>query len=306
MANFYDDLTKSADDLIGKGFPAEGSFKLSTETKTDNGVTLTTTGRRFFKGTDEFVEALFEPKFTWAAQNVEFTGKFSTLAEYETGVSVKDLAGKGSKFSVTGNQGAKGWSVKPGGEFKNENVATKLAVTVPDDRVGKPVNVEASAVASYEKTYNLGGKVSYNTGFTKGSAAVEPTLSWGVRAAYVAPLWSDVIGVSQSAGSQVATGAYYQKVTDATTLAATMSVDRLAAAPAPAASVAGEYKYAPDTTLKGKFAVTAAKDFRLGFALAQNWTTASTVTIGADVNALNLLGSQKGAAHSFGVEVKLK
>jgi len=306
MANFYDDLTKSADDLIGKGFPAEGSFKLSTETKTDNGVTLTTTGRRFFKGTDEFVEALFEPKFTWAAHNVEFTGKFSTLAEYETGVSVKDLAGKGSKFSVTGNQGAKGWSVKPGGEFKNENVATKFTVTVPDDRVGKPVNVEASAVTSYEKTYNFGGKVTYNTGFTKGSAAVEPAVSWGVRAAYVAPLWYDVISVAHSASSQVATGTYHQKVTDAATIAATFSVDRLAAAPAPAATVAGEYKYAPDTTLKGKFAVTPSKEFRLGFALAQNWTTASTVTIGADVNALNLLGSQKGAAHSFGVEVKLK
>jgi len=307
MATFFDDLTKSADDLITKGFPAEGSFKISTETKTDNGVSLTTTGKRFFKGDDEFVEALFEPKFTWAAHNVEFTGKFSTLGEYETAVALKDLGAKGSKLQVTGNQGVKGWSLKPAAEFKNDVVATKLTVTVPDDRVSKPVNVEVSAVAAYEKAYNLGAKIKYATGFNKSKDSTqEPAISWGLRAAYVAPLWSKVLQFNHEGTAYLAGGAYHQKVTDLTTLAATFTVDHLEDVAAPGAAVAGEYKYAVDTILKGKFAVTPAKDFRIGLALTQNWTTASTVTIGADLNAINILGGEKGAAHSFGVEIKLK
>jgi len=305
MATFYDDLSKNADDLITKGFPAEGSFKVSAETKADNGVSLTTTGKRFFKADAEIVEALFEPKWTWAAHNVEFTGKFSTQSEYETGVSVKDLGSKGSKVSVTGNQGAKGWSVKPGAEFKNDMVAAKAVVTVPDDRTVKPVNVELSGVAAYEKSYTIGGKVIYATGYTKGSTAVEPAVSWGVRAAYVQPLWAAVFGVAHAAGSEKVGGTYYQKVTDSTTVASTFEVDRLSKE-SPGASVAGEYKYASDTTFKGKFGVTPTKDFRLGAALQQNWTSAATVTIGADLNALALLGTNKGAAHSFGFEVKLK
>jgi len=306
MATFFDDLGKPADDLLQKGFPAEGSFKISTELKTDNGVSLTATGKRFFKGTDEFVEALFEPKFTWAAQNVEFTGKFSTGSDYETGVSVKDLAGKGSKLSLTGTQNPRGWALKPGAEFKNENVATKLQVTVPDDRVAKPVNAEVSAVASYEKSYNVGGKVNYATGYTKGSTAVEPAIGWGARAAYIQPLWQAVFGYSQAAGSNVIGGSYHQRVSDATTFGSTFWVDQLAPNPAPSASAAAEYRYAADTTLKSRFLVTPAKDFRVALALQQNWTSASTVTIGADLNALTLMGTNKGAAHSFGIEIKLK
>jgi len=306
MATFYDDLGKQADDLIGKGFPAEGSFKISTETKTENGVTLTTTGRRFFKAGAENVEALFEPKFLWAAQNVEFTGKFSTGSEYETGVNVKDLAGKGSKLAFTGTQNPKGWSLKPAVEFKNDLVAVKASVTWPDDRVAKAVNAEATAVAAYEKSVNVGGKVTYATGYTARGAAVEPVLGWAVKGGYLQTAWQAVASFTQGVGSQIVGGTYWHKVTDATTVSTTFSVDRLAANAAPAAAVAGEYKYDGETKLKSKFAVTPAKDFRLGLALEQTWTKASTVTIGADLNALTLLGTNKGDAHSFGVEIKLK
>jgi len=306
MATFFEDLGKPADDLIVKGFPAEGSFKISTEVKTDNGVTLTTTGRRFFKAGAENVEAVFEPKFAWAAQNVEFTGKFSTGSEYETGVSVKDLASKGSKLGFTGVQNQKGWSLKPSAEFKNDIIAVKATAAWPDDRVAKPLTAEASAVAAYEKSVNVGGKATYATGYTAKGAAVEPVLGYSVKAGYLQPLWQAIGSFTQAVGSQIFGATYYQKVTDATTLATSFTVDRLAAVSAPAASVAGEYKYAADTTLKSKFAVTPAKDFRLALALQQNWTTASTVTIGADLNALTLLGTNKGDAHSFGVEIKLK
>lgn len=320
------------------------SFFLSPSSSSPS-QSLTTTGRRFFKAGAENVEALFEPKFNWAAQNVEFTGKFSTGADYETGVSLKDVAGKvrsfiqlffflllllstpsflpspsslppvisspdphpsqGSKVAVTGNQNAKGWSVKPAAEFKNELVAVKTSVVYPDDRVAKPVAVEASAVTAYENVL-VGGKVNYATGFTAKGAAVDAATNYAVKAGFVQSLWQAVASFSQAAGSNVVGATYFQKVTDATTVGTSFSVDRLAANASPAASVASEYKYAADTTVKSKFAVTPAKDFRLGLALQQNWTSASTVTIGADLNALSLLGTNKGDAHSFGFEVKLK
>jgi len=306
MATLFDDFGKPAEDLLSKGFPAEGSFKVSTETKTDNGVSVTTTGRRFFKGGVENVEAVFEPKYTWAAQNVEFTGKFSTASEYEAGASIKDVGSKGSKIEFKGNQGAKGWTLKPIGEFKHENFAVKVGAAWPDDRLGKPIVAEGSLVATYEKSYAAGGKATYSTGYTAKGAAVDPVLGYTVKAGYLQPLWQAIGSFTHGVGSQIFGGSYFQKVTDATTLAASFSVDRLHQNPAPAATVAGEYKYASDTTLKGKFTVTPTKDFRLALALAQNWTTSTTVTIGADLNALTMLGTNKGDPHSFGFEIKLK
>jgi len=304
-ATFYDDLGKNADDLINKGFPAEGSFKVSTETKTSNGVSLVTTGRRFFKNGNENVEALFEPKFNWTEQNVEVTGKLSTGSEYETGVSVKDVGAKGSKLSLTANQNKAGVSAKTGVDFKNESIAFKSAVTVPDDFAGKPIGVEASAVAAYENV-NVGSKVNVATAHTQGDKETALSFFWNLKAGYLQPLWQAVAWFNNANKSNVVGASFYQEVTPAVKLGTSFSVDRLAANPSPAANVTGEYKYASDTVLKSKLGVNAAKDLRAGLALQQNWTTSSTVTVAADLNALQLLGTNKGDAHSFGVEIKLK
>lgn len=98
---------------------------------------------------------------------------------------------------------------------------------------------------------------------------------------------------------------FWQKLSDAVTFATSFSVDAGKGA-APGATVASEYKYAADTTLKSKFAVTPSKDFRVGLAVTHNWNSAAAVTVGADLNALTLLGTNKGDAHSFGFEIKLK
>jgi len=304
-AVFYDDLGKSADDLINKGFPAEGSFKVSTETKTSNGVSLVTTGRRFFKNGNENVEALFEPKFAWTEQNVEVTGKLSTSSEYEAGVSLKDLGAKGSKLSLTANQGKVGVSAKPGVEFKNENVAVKTSVAVPVDFGGKPVAVEASAVAAYENVH-LGAKVNVNTAHTQGDKETALSFFWNLKAGFIQPLWQAVSWFHNANKSNLVGASYYQEVTPAVKLGTTFSVDRAANNPSPSANVVGEYKYAADTVLKSKLGVNPSKDLRVGLALQQNWTTSSTVTIAADLNALQLLGTNKGDAHSFGVEIRLK
>jgi len=78
-----------------------------------------------------------------------------------------------------------------------------------------------------------------------------------------------------------------------------------------------EYKLDRDTVLKGKFSVVNAiapedKEFRLGVALKQNVTDRVNVTVGADLNTRQLLGTPGSAApgtskpHSFGFEVKFQ
>jgi len=306
MATFYDDLGKNADDLINKGFPAEGSFKVTTETKTSNGVSLVATGRRFFKAGTENVEATFEPKFNWDVQNVELTGKLSTNNEYEGGASIKDVVAKGTKLSLTSNQGKAGVSAKVGGEFKNDVAAAKLAVTVPDDFAGKPVNVEASSVVVYEKV-SVGGKVTAATAHTKGDKETTFALLWNLKAAVLQAGWQAVGYFHNASGSSNEVGgSFWQDVTPNVKLGAALSADRLAQNSAPKASLAGEYKYAADTVVKSKIGVNPQKDLRVGLGLQQNWTSASTVTIAADLNALQLLGTNKGDAHSFGLEIKLK
>jgi hypothetical protein len=308
MATFYDDLGKNADDLITKGFPAEGSVKVSTETKTANGLTLVTTGRKFVKNSVEGVEVLLEPKAVWAEKNVELTGKISTDSAYEAGVSVKDLGAKGSKLSLTVNQAKTGNSLKAGADFKNENVAVKAAVTYPDDAAAKPINAEASAVVAYEKV-NVGAKVNYATAFTKDNKETASSFFWNAKVGYLQPLYQLVGYFNNANKSNVVGGSFYQEVTPAVKLGASFSVDRANEKAAPAASVSGDYKYAADTLVKSKLSVfskDAAKELRLALALQQNWTSSSTVTIGADLNALQLLGSNQNAPHSFGLEVKLK
>jgi len=305
MATFYDDLGKNADDLIGKGFPADGSVKVSTETKTSNGVTLTTTGRRFVKGGQDGVEVLLEPKYNWAAQNVEVTGKISTESAFEAGVSVKDLGAKGSKLSLTGNQAKTGSSVKVGADFKNESVAVKTAVTYPDDANVKPVNVEASAVASYD-IVNFGAKINFASAYTKSEKETASSLFWNLKLGLLNPLWQAVGFYNNANNSNVVGGTFWQEVSPAVKLGTTFSVDRANEKNAPAAAVAGDYKIAADTSAKAKVSVSSTKDLRLALALTQNWTTSSTVTLGTDLNALHLLGSNGGSAHTFGLEVKLK
>jgi len=305
MATYYDDLGKTADDLIIKGFPADGSVKVSTETKTANGVSLITTGRRYVKNGQDNVEILLEPKFNWAEKNVELTGKISTDSAYEAGVNVKDLGAKGSKLSVTGNQGKTGASVKAGADFKNEHVAVKTAVTYPDDAASKPVNVEASAVGAYENI-NVGGKVNFATAYTKSEKETASSFFWNAKAGYLQPLWQLVGFFNNANNSNVVGGTFSQEVTPAVKLATSFSVDRLSDKAGPTAAVSSEYKYAPDTLLRQKITLTGDKQLRLGLALQQNWTSSSTVTIGADLNSQQLLGSNGGSPHSLGLEVKLK
>jgi len=269
---------------------------------------LITTGRRFVKSGQDGVEVLLEPKFNWAERNVEVTGKLSTESAYEAGVSVKDLGAKGSKLSLTANQGKEGASAKLGVDFKNENVAAKVSGAYPDESSSKPITLDVSAVAAYENV-NVGAKINATTPYTKGEKEVASSLFWSAKAGYLQPLWQLVGWWTNAAGKNVVGGSFWQEVTPNVKLGTSFNVDRLNEKGSPSAAVSTEYKYAPDTVIRSKLGVSQPKDvkeLRLALALQQNWTSSSTVTIGADLNSLQLLGTNQGAPHSFGLEVKLK
>lgn len=130
---------------------------------------MNVSGRRFYKQGTETTEALFEPKFNWAAQNVEFSAKAGTMAEAEGAVSIKDLGVAGTKLTLTRVQSPKGDSFKPAAEFKNANVATKAVVTLNDGALKAPV-VEASVVGT-DGTSSLGAKVNAETGVRSSPSA---------------------------------------------------------------------------------------------------------------------------------------
>jgi len=46
MAKYFDDVAKDQTDLIDKGFPIEGTFKVTTDTKASNGLSFTSSVTR--------------------------------------------------------------------------------------------------------------------------------------------------------------------------------------------------------------------------------------------------------------------
>jgi len=76
----------------------------------------------------------------------------------------------------------------------------------------------------------------------------------------------------------------------------------------PIAQVGGEYKQSSDTTLKGKLTVKQASEpeYRLALSSKQQVSKHFTAIYGADFNIRQLLGTNVGESHSFGLELKLQ
>jgi len=73
---------------------------------------------------------------------------------------------------------------------------------------------------------------------------------------------------------------------------------------APVVTLACEKKVDDVTTVKSKLVV--GEDSRAGFAYTQKVSPYATASIGADLNALKLLGETGGKDHFFGFELQLK
>lgn len=299
MTTFFDDIDKNALDTLNKGFPSGGSFKVSADLKTGNDVTVASSATRSFKGDKESVVAVIEPKFVYAPQNLEVNAKFSTASEYSLGATLKNLAVDGSKISVTGTQKSGSNSVKAAFQFSNDTVAVKSAVTVPDDMEDQPIKADASLVTGLDN-FTVGLSVNHATSYDDGVSQDSAT-NYGAKVAYGEPDFQ--VAATYTTGDKSECTASFYQVKDSVKFAAQFVYDT--ASKATSAVFGADYKYASDTSIKSKVSVKGS-DFRTGVALSQNWTSSTTVTIAADVNALSVLGSNSGAAHSFGVEVKLQ
>jgi len=335
MAKPYEDIGKDGAELISKGFPNSGSFKLTSETKTPNGVTVTSTGSRSFETkdgkTEEKISGIVEPKYEWTEHNTEITGKLSTVGEFELGASLKDLVSKGSKISFTGLQSDRdGAAVKVAGAFKNEHVSAKLGAKYPF-KVKSHVNFNGELTFRYPDYLYWGVDLRYNSairGPIELSESEQPVDQhfWNAKVGLISDAHHINIAFEETENKDKKTLkaspvlktlnlGFFQTINESIKLAFGFTAEMKNVKGIEFAT-AGEYKVDKNTALKGKFTVIGAKDeadreFRLGLAVKQLVAEHATVTVGADVNARGLLGgpqAELGSSkpHSFGFEVKFQ
>jgi hypothetical protein len=304
MAKFYDDIGQDSNDLLTKGYPVNGSLKVSAETKTADGVSLIATIRRFVKDKAVAVELGLEPKYEWAARNVELSGNVNTSAEYSGTATLKDVGTKGTKIGVTASSNAKGVSYKATTSLKNDNAAVKAAGTFA---LGdKPIVLEGSVVYAYEKRFFGGLSGNFTTSSGDKNAVVLGGAKVGVEQG---DIQAHLSGNLTEKNLLIGVG-WFQKISSALKIGANAIVDAKQVA-GPAATLGSEYKFDDLTALKNKVGVQYHSDgskpweARLGVGLKHALSSNLTSTIAADVNVRQLLGTNAGADHSFGLEVKL-
>eukprot|EP01128_Nolandella_sp_AFSM9_P009415 TRINITY_DN6017_c0_g1_i1.p1 TRINITY_DN6017_c0_g1~~TRINITY_DN6017_c0_g1_i1.p1 ORF type:complete len:316 (+),score=106.94 TRINITY_DN6017_c0_g1_i1:55-948(+) len=295
MATYFDDIDKSSNDLFKKGFPVNGSFKVTSEFASDDASVVASAERTVSKGADK-VTATIEPKFTFKDYNIEFTPKLTTNQNNSFSLNLKNYLGESSKFAlgvVTTKAGAAGNSFTAGYEIKTANVAAKVGLTFPDDSEENPVKASANVGTVYEGV-TVGASANFTSSYDDGESHDGVT-------AFAGKIGYGGAVIKYESGDDAKCTASYFKQNDDIKLAGKFDYNTVSHKSAVA--FGADWKYAADTTIKSKLSV-AGDNFRSGFSLSQQYTPAATVTIAADLNNLALLGSNSGAAHSFGVEVK--
>jgi len=308
---------------LNKGFPAHGTFKISAETKTPNGIALTTTATRSVDEKGEKISATLEPKYEWKQQNIEFTGKLAAEGLYEAGLSVKDLGTAGTKVTITGIESDKdGIAAKLGLAYKSENLGVKAGVKYPF-HVNSFANLNAEAVFRYPENVFWGVDIRYDVPVrdpdTK-SELKKTTHFWNAKASYVAELFQATVHLENVSNRGKTADDHptlsllhlslLQHVNLSTKFAAGLSVEQKNLQGAGIA-LATEHKVDKDTVLKGKLAVTWAdapndREFRVALGAKQQVSEHAAITLGADINTRAILGSATGSTkpHSFGFEIK--
>jgi len=311
MSKHIGDIGKDAKDLITQDFPADGTVKLITQSKTPNGLTVKATLNRWFKkeksGQKEIISAVIEPKYEWKERNIEFNGKLQTTNDFSAGFSLKDAAVKGTKIELTGaNSDRDGTTVQVVGSYKTDTVATKINFSYPlsPKQEKTPVKLNGELVIQYPTSFFLGSTVAFDLDSIntwKGEGVVgysQDDWQLTARGTHDHKEDSTIFGVS-----------FFHKISDVARWALSFDADQ-AWTRGPICAVAADYKLDKATTLKGKWSVKAETskqpEMRLGLTAKQQITPFFTASLGADLNLRNLLGESIGDAHSFGLELKLQ
>jgi len=312
MAKHFSDIRKEPTDLLNNDFPADGTVKVNVQAKTDDGLTMKATLNRGFKrdkttGIKEIVSAVFEPKFEWKKNNLEFNGKFSTQNEFSGGLSVKDIASVGTKVDLTLSQNERdGTNAQVSASYKTELFASKLGLTYPFPTGGKkdnkPLKINGELVFQIYK-FLVGTNIAFD---------IEEKVSWKGEGQVNYSNSSYQVtarGSREQKSDQFLWGfSFFKNISPSTKLAIDLETDP--AVLRPTASVAGECQLDDATTVKGKWSVKLAEtskqaELRAGLGLKQKVNPHFTAILGADLNFRNLLGDVIGDPHSFGVEIKL-
>jgi hypothetical protein len=327
MAKTYEDIGKDATEFITKGFPNAGTFKVIAETKAPNGVSVKATGTRSFDFKDantveEKVSAEVEPKLK--CDDIEVSGKLSTLGEYEAGVTFDNLFTKGAKASVTAAQSDKdGNSLKGSASFKNDDVAVKVGVKYPF----KPSHVNYSGELTYHNDkIHAGVSATYDRAANQDQD--KDKFNYNIKAGYIAQDQQFVVSVENQPNKDKKTTAvspvlsifsvnYLYSLSSALKFGFGAAVEKKNLR-GPEIHTSTEYKVDKDTVIKSKLSFVNSsaaedRDVRLAVAVKQNVSERVNVTVGADINARALLQTPRGPAnlgatkpHSFGFEVKFQ
>jgi len=338
MAKPYEDIGKDAVEFITRGFPNSGTFKISTETKTPNGVSLKANATRSFeysKGAyTEKLASELEPRWEWKELlNLEFSGKLNVAGDFEGGVAASDLGTKGTKLALTGFQSDKdGAALKGQASFKNSQVTAKTGAKFPF-KENTHVNCNGEFTFRHDNIH-VGTDIRYDhavnahaeEGAAKAKDALENRMLLNFKAGYLTDQIQVVVSAEDQINRDKATSAktpvYHflnfnvlYALSSAVKAGFGLTLERTQAKGAEI-HAGGEYKVDRDTVLKGKFGVVNAdkeddREFRISLAAKQNITERMNVTMGCDVNARAIptgKGGFPGATkpHSFGFEIKFQ
>jgi len=332
MAKSYEDIGKEANEFITKGYPNSGTFKIAAETQTPNGVTIKSTGTRGFDfkkdSIEEKLSAEVEPKFK--VDNYEFSGKFSTLGEFEGGLTVDNIANQGVKLEGKGiHSDTDGNSVKGGASFKNDVVALKGGFKLPFSKTATHTNITGELTLRHENLFG-GVDVKYDHPLPAPEGKAQPEYRLiSLKGGYISKEQQAVASLESQRNKDKSTSDknpylsilnmfYMYSISDALKFGFGVSVEKqnLKGIEVHAAT---DYKIDKSTSVKSKFSFVSSsastpdnRDFRIGLAAKQNVSERVNVTVGADINARSLIGTPGKCTtgttkpHSFGFEIKFQ
>lgn len=302
MAKFFDDIGKDGEDLLEKGFPSAGSIKYSAKVSTYDGVTSEAYVRKYFEEGKQTVEARVQPKFEYKKDQVEVALDLSTNEKYQGDITYKTPSGAKVTVSALSNNNVV--SVATEASLKTDQVAAKVKVSQPITKENQQTVLEGSAVASLDKRFLAGTSLKYELS--------NASLSWATRLGLIQPDFQGTIFLNSQKKKEVAQlivgFSWFHKISNILSAGFKVSTDARNTV-GPAGVVGLNYKFDASTFFKTKLSYQSFPDsqksseVRLGLGLKEV-IGSTTLTLGADLNARQLAGFNKGADSTYGLEIQ--
>jgi len=305
MAKHLEDIGKDAKDLLSQDFPSDGSFKITTQAKNSENVTVKSSISRHVKKdkvSREVISAVFEERYEDKVRNLELHGKITTNNEYNGSVTVKDLIGYGSKIELNLYKTPDSISASPSVTYKTDSVAIKSKIMYPLS--GRKSAIKLFVDAGFLLSNIYGG---FGTSLTldspKATIDLEGVASYTDKNFHLTAkgkhnLQSNIFGFGLS---------FFYRLARRSTLAVEVTSD--STLETFNITAGGQSKCDKYTTLKGKAAFKQSKkdtEIRSSLSLKQRVSPSILAIFGADLNLPLLFGQEIGDPHSFGFELKFE